>query len=421
MFLVVIGLTASVAAVPASFAVLGFIVGWVQTDASDPWPDEDVPVREIVLVWAITAPLAVGGLKYGLRLVRRHRTLVLFLRRFGDDEAQDAVSFAVLTTIGPSWRVVTLDDAEMKPIGIPPATRRLFRIGESGAKYVAAAGHFIGLRMFPILLWATWGVLAAAVAGPAFEFLITGTTSPEPWIEGIEPLVPIFSSALAGDPPVGAIAPTLPGVFALLCVLTYFSFLAMVLTMAVLLLSFPLSTVLFFLADSAKSVREAERAKAVRAMDEREVRAAVRQIAERSRKVLGARLVILHVASAVWRVAVRELAARASVVLIDVSEPTENVLWELQELDRVGAPSVLIGDYEQVAPLAQGELIGRDPLVERLAHVVAGREVLAYTIDPQGLRRFARALRNRLLEHGPLGPRPRPRIGPLPQALDDAG
>ena len=88
--LLVLGLTASIPAVPASLAVISFVIGWVTTEPSDPdpWPADDVPVREIVIAWAVTAPIAVGGLRLGLRLLRRNRTLVLFLRRFGYDDAQ---------------------------------------------------------------------------------------------------------------------------------------------------------------------------------------------------------------------------------------------------------------------------------------------------------------------------------------------
>ena len=93
-------------------------------------------MREIILAWAVTLPLAIGGVRIGLRLLRRNRTLVLFLRKFGYDDAQSAVTFAVLRTIGASWRVVTLDDAEMAPIGVAEGTRRLFRAGHVVSKYV---------------------------------------------------------------------------------------------------------------------------------------------------------------------------------------------------------------------------------------------------------------------------------------------
>ena len=59
--LLVIGLTASIPAVPASFAVVSFVLGWMTTEPSDPdpWPSADVPVREIILAWAVTMPLAI--------------------------------------------------------------------------------------------------------------------------------------------------------------------------------------------------------------------------------------------------------------------------------------------------------------------------------------------------------------------------
>jgi hypothetical protein len=43
---------------------------------------------------------------------------VLFLRRFGYDDATGAVTFAVNRTIGSTYRLVTLDDAEVAPLGV---------------------------------------------------------------------------------------------------------------------------------------------------------------------------------------------------------------------------------------------------------------------------------------------------------------
>jgi len=86
--LVAVGLTASIPAVPASLAVVSFVIGWATTEPGDAdrWPAEDVPVRQVLLAWAVVTPVAVGGLRMGLRLVRRNRTLILFLRRFGHDD-----------------------------------------------------------------------------------------------------------------------------------------------------------------------------------------------------------------------------------------------------------------------------------------------------------------------------------------------
>ena len=56
--LLVVGLSASIAAVPSSLAVASFAVGWVATDDTDPdpWPPDDLRLREIVLAWAVSTP-----------------------------------------------------------------------------------------------------------------------------------------------------------------------------------------------------------------------------------------------------------------------------------------------------------------------------------------------------------------------------
>jgi hypothetical protein len=401
-FLVVLGLTASIPAIPATLAVFSFVLGWMTTEPSDPdaWPSDDVPVREIIIAWAVTAPIAVGGLRLGLRLVRRNRTLILFLRRFGYDDAQAAVTFAVLQTIGSAWRIVTLDDAEMAPIGVTAGTRHLFGAGHFTSKYILAFGQFIGLRTFPVLISCMWAVVALALAGPALEFARTGVTSLEKWIGVIDPYLNILASVFEGRPPLDAVAPTLPGVFALLAMGAAVSFGALLATMAALVLAFPLSVVLFFFSSSADAVREAERSKTVAVTSVAGINEAARAIARRSRKVFGPRLVVLRVASHVWQHAVTELAALSSLPLIDISEPTENVLWEFEELTkRFGDKCVIIGQHDRVAAFAtlSDRERGSTSVEGRLADLLKGREVLAYSVDSRGLKRFAKALRGMLL------------------------
>jgi hypothetical protein len=114
--------------------------------------------------------------------------------------------------------------------------------------------------------------------------------------------------------------------------------------------------------------------------------------------VFGPRLVVLRVTSSVWQYAVSELASLSSLPLIDISEPTEHVLWEIEELTkRFGDKCVLIGQYDQVAALAAFPQGDTPSVHRRLVTLLEGREVLAYTMERQGLRRFARSLRGLLL------------------------
>lgn len=403
--LVFLGLVASIPALPTSLAVVSFVLGWMTTEPDDPdrWPEPDVPVTEIVVVWAITTPLAIGGIRTGLRLLRRNRRLVLFLRRFGHDEAQSAVTFAVMRTIGASWRLVTLDDAEMAPIGVPTGTRRLFLGGRFISRSILAVGNLAGLRAFPFLLLAMWIIVGIALIDPALDYARTGITSWDRWADALEPYLTILASVLEWHWPIDTVAPTLPGIFALLAMASMVSFGVLIATMAALIAALPLSTVLFFLSESAATVREAEQSKTVAVSSAGDIDQAAFAIARRSRQVFGPRLVVLRVASSVWQQAVRRLARLSSLRLIDISEPTENVLWEVEELlVQSGERFVLIGQYERVAALARrdGE---HTPAARRLAALLHGREVLAYTTDRRGLRRFARGLRSLLL------------------ALDDAG
>jgi hypothetical protein len=178
--------------------------------------------------------IAVGGLRLGLRLVRRNRTLILFLRRFGYDDAQSAVTYAVLQTIGSSWRVVTLDDAEMAPIGVAEGTRVLFRAGQLASKHVLAIAQFLGVRTFPILITAMWAVLALGLMPPAVEFARTGATTPEAWIGAIDPYMRILASVFERRLPFDVVGPTLPGVFALLAIAAAISFATLLATLAAL-------------------------------------------------------------------------------------------------------------------------------------------------------------------------------------------
>ena len=96
------------------------------------------------------------------------------------------------------------------------------------------------------------------------------------------------------------------------------------------------------------------------------------------------------------------LGTIATAVLIDVSEPTENLLWELERMNvRIDDRCVLIGQHERVAGLATDAAAtgSADPgsIEARLRALLDGRRVLAYTTDRRGMQRFARALRSELL------------------------
>jgi hypothetical protein len=265
-------------------------------------------------------------------------------------------------------------------------------------KRVLEVGHFLGLKMFPILISLMWGVLALALVPPALQFAIAGKTTWRVWERAIDPFVRIIASVFDGRPPLDAVTLSLPGIFAVLAMAAAVSFGMLIVSMVVLLLALPSSVVLFFLSSSADAVQEAETSKAVTVTSPAEIDRAAQLIAQRSRKVFGPRLVVIRVASQAWQHAVSRLASLSSLPLIDISEPTENVLWEIEQLtQRFGDRCVLIGHYDRVSALATPTDRALTTVEQRLAQLLKGREVLAYTADPAGQRRFAKALRGLLL------------------------
>src|SRR5262252_1238950 len=78
--LVVVGLLASVVAIPSGVVTLGNLVGkWQHEQMFSP----DFPLRQVEIAFAVSTTVALVGLRYGRRSVRGRRGVVLFLRRFG--------------------------------------------------------------------------------------------------------------------------------------------------------------------------------------------------------------------------------------------------------------------------------------------------------------------------------------------------
>jgi len=392
--LFVLGIAGSIVAVPANIVAAAWVL------------DEEVAIAirsgrtltadEILLAWAISTPLALFGVGRGLRLLRGQRSLVLFLRRFGYDDATAAVGFAVTRTIGSSWRLVTLDDAEIAPLGVATATRAVFRAVQSTTNGVRV---LIGglLRVYPVVPWA----LCAIVGVDLVRVRIWEHAGEEGlWMRVLTPYVDIISTTVGGRLPVGAVGIDPPGIFAGLAVAIGGAVIALGTALAAAPLLWALSAlVLFFASFPAGAVNQAEQLKSRDVRNERDLDEVARVVADRSRRVFAPRLVVLRVASSIWRKTVSRLASVSSVALVDVSEPTENLLWEIDELTtRAAGKCVFICRHDRAVQIAaaagSNSSSSWDDDMGRLLEL---DEILAYTTDRPGRRRFARALRARLL------------------------
>jgi hypothetical protein len=387
--LVTIGLLATVVAIPSGFITLGDVVGrWQHEQVVPP----EVPLAAVELAFAASLTIAIIGIRYGRRLVRGTRSPVLFLRRFGYRGSMRVVTFAVANTIGSSWRLVTLDDAAIAPVGVDTSSRFVFGVGGHLAKLAVATGKGVmaGMQYAISGIWIV-AAIQLAVAWPNWRHLLTDGT--------LRTYAKIYAMLMEGKVPVHYFGPTLPGAFAILGTAAAFCFVGLMVVFVVVLALFPLFGFVVLASSSAEALRKAESAQRDTITDAWHVHAVVAEVARRGRETFAPRLVVLRVASSAWQQAVSALASATAVSIVDISELTENIAWELDELQRLRpGRCILIGEQACIARWASELAPGRESLDGHLARLLDGRDVIAYTTDRKGMRRFARALYGALID-----------------------
>jgi hypothetical protein len=324
----------------------------------------------LVAFVAVLVGLVIVAPLVGLRLVRGSRRLVLFLRRFGYADATQALTVAALTTMGRSWRLVTLDDAAIAPVGVSGGTAKLLAAGEVGVRWFGWTWKTIGSLAVNALKLGLVGMAGVT----AYVFLRHHSLAP-------------LGHGLRADHAIRADA---PGIFILSFWVAIVGGAAVFVGMLLPILLLPLLVPWMFLSMSHSALREAEQAKVTRVMSIEAAHLIARAMRRHARRIFSPRLMVLNVDNDVWRPTVKSFAEIASVVLIDVSVLTENLLWEIAEV--VHDPStacVLVGHAEGLRAL---EVIDT-PLERRLVELLDGRTILAYETTESGMRRFARSLR----------------------------
>jgi hypothetical protein len=111
-----------------------------------------------------------------------------------------------------------------------------------------------------------------------------------------------------------------------------------------------------------------------------EVQTIAHLIFQRGRGIFAPRLVVVRVVTPLWQQAVTALASICPVSIIDVSEPTENLAWELAELERLfGDRYFVIGERDRVERWGSAPATPYAPasLDARAADWLDGQEILA--------------------------------------------
>jgi hypothetical protein len=354
---VVAGLPLIVAGVAGLYGVILIGVFFIYVK-----PDQAKDQHDAIVTGAVCAAAALIGLGLGLRLLRGRRRLVLFLRRFGFDDATRAVSFAAAGAIGRSWRLVTLDDEKVTAVGGATGPRRL-------------AGVTALIALVP-LAYVVWWMRTHSTDSLFSDFKMSGGPSNSTDI----------ATVLAN-----AIGTAMVSALFVVIILTFFVLTGMVAGMISLALAMTYGV-----------ARHAEHAKKDRIRSQKEVRSRSHAIMRRSRHIFAPRLVVVTVANPVWQQAVDSFAHTAAVAIIDISVPSENLRWEINALLPVmGRRCVLVGRLDLITTQSwYGQTVFTSPLERD----IDGHEVLAYQPGPAGVRHFSKALKAtieaRAHEHG---------------------
>lgn len=120
----------------------------------------------------------------------------------------------------------------------------------------------------------------------------------------------------------------------------------------------------------------------------------VKRILQRNRRVLAPRMVVCRVADPQWRSAVLALAQQSDAVLIDVSMPSEAVVWEISALQEMRAQHCVYVCHASAADRLAATDPGNPSYAGQVAALLDGVEVLVYGSDDGTA--FATSLRHRL-------------------------
>lgn len=349
------GVLLLVASVVAAVVVtLAAVALWLNLIVfADPYQSRGILVEAASALWFLLPYLYLAAAPVilcwgaGAALGRGDRRLVLFLRRFGFGPATAALTFALKRSIGRSSRAITLDDEQVAPVSVRGPLR-----------WLAGLGLVLCLAA---LLW--MGYLTGQFLDEAIA-TVAGTDPNLVPLNSMQQLIPIVLLALV----LGGLVPT-----------------AVLLSLGVAM------------------IRRAHRARVVRVARAEEVEDAVATVRSRAEKLVAPRLAVLRVHTDLWKEAVVRLLGAAHVVVVDVSVPSRNLLWEMRTLRSHAVPFVPVVARGQLADLKAGSA----PPASEMRELLRGDQVYVY--EPDRLGPFTVVLRDALRSSGNR-PRPAPAV-----------
>jgi hypothetical protein len=331
-----------------------------------PWSHryiEWLPAVVLTHLWysALVALVILAASALTVPLARSSRREVLFLRRFGDAETARAVTDA-LPAVGRLWRLVALDDRTLKPVSADHAFRWTAWLELLLPLWWSIAGGLF------VLAQATGYSTAALVA---FTLIRGKGTDQQVW-EGV-----VYGQGLLPTVSRGGLVVTV-----FLLVAAFVFFVLRWTTLPVFAVTFSLGTT----DDADESARGS-----IRFQDD--IFRTQKDLRRNAKRTVAARIAVITVSDDLWRESVARLADDAAVVLVDVSQPTKHVIWEVEYLLDADIPCVFVGAASRLSYLTDHSFSGE--LGAILRDRLDGQTVISYVPSGQksAHRAFAGALR----------------------------
>ena len=316
-------------------------------------------------MYFIAALLTFVGIPLGRRMLRGRRKLVLYLRKFGFTSSTNVLTYAISTAVGKSWRLVTLDDSVTEPLRVPKFWYNVVRWGTTFGWIILIWRFIVWFRSDH-----SDADMNESVAEAAKKAQESGQGCVEAWL--------------------GAIAGAL-----LMAAIKFILILALFVIAIVVV-----GTLTAYSWGAAIAINKAEKSKAFDIQQSDQIDTQVRKIGKVSKRVFSPRLIIAHVSDTIWRDVIAAIDDSTDYIVIDVSEPTQHLLWEVQQMQ--GMPDnhiIYVGHEPHMQYVLEPD--NHDDVRRQITQLLDGKTVLTYAgQDKRSLRKFAHSFRALLEKRG---------------------
>ncbi len=280
----------------------------------------------------------------------------LYLRRFGLSIANESVIAALERTLGVRYRVIALDDSNFTEIGVPKVTRKIIKV------------LGIAILSIGIILWAHYSAKWFA-----------SYTDPSAWTRSAAMFLRTGGMSFY---------------FERLSVM--FSFLFGLMTFFLLLIFLVL-------------IHKTSGQKVFRKSDLSKLKDRIEMLSSLMLRpgIFAPQTTVVLAKDKYWKLTVEMLSRQVGAIILDISVPTENLIWELEQCTKISSSKIiLIGEKRLLMEWSSSdegwasELLAREEKTKaKMMQLIKDRTILVYNPGDQKTSLFFAQNLHRLLDY----------------------